>query len=108
MDRTLCCSEGGTAGPVVDTLGCMVPMCTWIQVRLREYSQVFVDTPPECQKPYSMCLLEGVSGLTPPLIETKGDTIYSAGWAAVRLEPVSILNFYWYCLDSHFLPSWHL
>lgn len=26
MDRTLCCSEGGTARPVADTLGCMVPM----------------------------------------------------------------------------------
>lgn len=35
--------------------------------------------PPECQKPFSVCLLQGGSGLTPPLIETKGDTIYSAG-----------------------------
>lgn len=45
--------------------------------------------PPECQKPFSVCLLQGGSGLTPPLTETEGD-IYSAGvgpgWAAVRLD----------------------
>lgn len=82
MDRTLCCSEGGTARPVVDTLECMVP----VNLDSSEAQGVFPGIcgyPPECQKPFSECLLQGGSGLTPPLTETLGD-FYGArvgtGW----------------------------
>lgn len=36
MGRTLSYSEVGDSWPVLDMLGCMVPICTWVQGRLKD------------------------------------------------------------------------
>jgi hypothetical protein len=67
MGRTLCRSEVGAARPVLDMVGRMVPICTWIQGRFREqghYLWVPGDPLGERQKASPVCVCrEDLAGL---------------------------------------------